>query len=146
MRRAVVTAVTALVVLVATSCTPDAAMDEEQTFEDFCEAVYNVQPVTAEATPGGVQLTWFAGASAIEPRAYMVYRRPAGTTEWQQLEEVSFSNADDDLTYLDTRPAEQPDVAYEYTVTTIEPDCGGESELCPEGECDPAPAATPRQS
>lgn len=145
MRRALVPAVTLVVALAAASCTSDAAMEQEQTFEDFCEAVANVHPVSAEATTDGVQVTWNAGASAIEPRAYVVHRRPAGTTEWQRLDEVSFSNADDDPTYLDHRPAEQPDVTYEYTVTTIEPGCGGESERCPEGACDPAPAATPRQ-
>jgi len=156
-RAAVSTALAVLVVLTVAACgpagtadTPDTRPpvagprdDEEATFEDYCAVIHRVYSTEAEQAPEGVLVSWDAAVTPGGPRTYIVHRRPAGTTQWQRVEEIERS--DDDFTYLDTRPAEQPGVAYEYWVTVVEAECGGESELCPPFECDPPPAATPRQ-
>ncbi|GIG40922.1 fibronectin type III domain-containing protein [Cellulomonas phragmiteti] len=157
MRPAVGTALALLVVAVVAACGPDGtgdtpetrppvaapSSDEEATIEDYCDAVHQVNWVDVEQTPEGVLVTWDAAATFGGPGTYVVHRRPSGTAQWQRVEEIE--RLDDDFTYVDTRPAEQPGVAYEYWVTVVEPECGGESELCPPFVCDPPAAATPRQ-
>ena len=157
MRAAVSTALAMLVVLTMAACgpadtadtpetrTPVAAPsdDEEATFEDYCDTIHQVYEVQAEQTPDGVLVTWDSASTISDPGTYVVHRRPAGSTQWQSVEQVE--RLDDNFTYLDARPAEQPGVAYEYWVTFVLPECGGESELCPTFVCDPPPAATPRQ-
>ncbi|MCC2333665.1 hypothetical protein [Cellulomonas wangsupingiae] len=158
MRAAVSTALAVLVVLTMAACgpantadTPDTRTpvaapsdDEEATFEDYCATVHQVNWVQAEQTPDGVLVTWDSSQTIGVPEPFVVYRRPAGTTAWQRVEQVE--RLDDNFTYVDTQPAEQPGVAYEYWVTFVVPECGGESELCPTFVCDPPPAATPRQN
>lgn len=158
MRSAVSTALALLVVAIVATCgpaeptdtprarTPTASAstdDEGATMQDYCDVIHQVHEVETEETLEGVLVTWDAAATTGGPRTYVVHRRPAGTTQWQPVEEIE--RTDDDFTYLDIRPAEQSDTAYEYWVTVVEADCGGESDLCPPFECDPPPAATPRQ-
>ncbi|ADG74168.1 hypothetical protein Cfla_1268 [Cellulomonas flavigena DSM 20109] len=142
MRQVVGGALVLLLAVVVAACAPDGS-EEEQTFEDYCDAVHEVYDVQAEATSDGVLVTWDGARTLDEPATFVVHRRPTGATPWQRVEEVD--RLDDDYTYLDTRPAEQAGVAYEYEVTYVLPACGGESELCPPFACDPPPAATPRQ-
>ena len=157
MRAAVSTVLAMLVVLTMAACgpvntadTPETRTrvaapsdDEEATFDDYCATVHQVNSVQAEQTPEGVLVTWDAAATIGGPGTYVVHRRPASTTQWQPV--VRVERLDDDFTYLDARPADEPEVAYEYWGTGVEPECGGESELCPPFACDPPPAATPRQ-
>lgn len=140
MRQVASTVLVLLVAGIAGACGP--AEPDEATLEDYCATIHQVYATAVEQTPEGVLVTWDADTPIRDPETYVVYRRPAETTQWQQVERVERL---DDFTYLDTSPAEQPGVAYEYWVTFVEPECGGESELCPAFVCEPPPAATPRQ-
>lgn len=141
MRQTVGTVLVGLLAVGLAACTSD-GLEEEQTFEDYCELVHQVHEVQVEQTAEGVLVRWDGAVTLGEPATYVVHRRPAGTTAWQRVEQVD--RLDDDYTYLDTRPAERPGIAHEYWVTYLMPECGGESELCPPYVCDPPPAATPR--
>ena len=141
MRQVVGTALVPLVTGIAGACGPGEI--PEATFEDYCAVVHQVDATAAEQAPEGVLVSWLAAATTDGPRTFVIYRRPAGATQWQRVEQVE--RLDDDFTYLDTHPAEQPGTAYEYWVTVVMPECGGESELCPSFSCEPPPAAPPRQ-
>ncbi len=117
----------------------------EATHDDYCDAVHGAFGVTATAQDGGVLVTWLA-MQYDETADFVVHRRPVGSTQWQRVAETTVSLVDGEgaLSHLDTTPAEQPGTAYEYAVTHLLPDCGGESDP---NDVEPGgpPTATPPQ-
>ena len=138
-----VTALTAAVVVGVTGCAGQAE-PEEATPEDYCLAVHGVDRITAQTTDDGVLVAWFGNGDIEDDITYRVHRRPAGDDHWTLMAEVD-GRDDGEMTHLDAAPADQPG-AHEYTVTRVDPFCGGESELCDGGVCSPAPTATPMPS
>lgn len=125
------------------SPTPEDPDDDGASVDDYCSTIHDTSDVTAETTGAGVVVGWWSQPTG-DPVDFVVYRRPVGDDAWQRVADVSTPDGDE-MTYVDTTPAEEPGTAYEYTVTRVEADCGGESEICAGGVCDPAPSATPRQ-
>lgn len=130
---AVPVALVALVVVIALvirALSPEEV--PEATLEDYCDAVHGTWDVTATAHDDGVLVTW-QSMSYDEPGDYVVHRRPAGSPEdgeWQRVAAVTVGPVErgEPLSHLDTTPAEQPGTAYEYGVSHVIDECGGESE------------------
>jgi hypothetical protein len=118
--------------------------DDGAPLDEFCASVHIVFEITAEATAEGVALTWLTARGSIDPVEYVIYRRPEGSETWDRVAEVTVEEGGE-TAFLDTSPAEERDTAYEYSVTKVDPGCGGESEICPDGYCTPPAIATPLQ-
>lgn len=118
--------------------------EPEATVEDYCDAVQVVGRVTAESTGDGVVVGWAATGNELDSADYVVRRREVGAETWARVADVTIA-AGADQTYLDTTPADEAGTPYEYTVTRVDPLCGGESEICSGAYCDAPPTALPRQ-
>lgn len=140
-RRAATASATAAAVVVGVTGCAGQVEPEEATPEDYCLAVHGVDDITAQTTDDGVLVGWFGTGGVENDITYRVHRRAVGADDWGLLGEVD-GDDDAEMTYLDTDPADGPG-AYEYTVTRVDAFCGGESDLCAGGVCEPAPTATP---
>jgi hypothetical protein len=119
------------IVLTLRALAPDEIPEADH--DDYCDVVHGTSFVSATAQDDGVLVTWEPNLYDVASD-YVVHRRPAGSadgTGWERVAEVTAGPVanGEPLSRLDTAPPAEPGTAYEYAVTHVFPECGGESEI-----------------